>query len=399
MNMLVASLLLALAGLVAIPTLVFCVEIVAAIAFQRRQIAEPICSNIRLRTAVLVPAHNEGAGLLPTLADIKSQLFPADRLLVVADNCTDHTAAIAKTDGAEVIERHDGTKVGKGYALDYGFRYLSLDPPEVVIVIDADCRVEYGAIDWLARTSAATGRPAQALYILASPIGSTDHQVAEFGARVKQSLRPLGLSALGLPCMLMGTGMALPWKVIRSVDLTCGSIVEDLKLGLDLSAAGHPPIFCPSACVKSEFPVSIDGSKAQRKRWEQGHIDVILDHALDLLILAITRRNWRLLALTLDLMVPPLSLLAMLVFSVFAVTGLAAVIGFSAIPLIVSTATFSGFAIAACLAWLKCGRDVLPIGAVLSIFPYVLGKVGLYHQVISGKADAKWDRADRKKSS
>ena len=398
MNALVVLLLMVAAGLLVIPTAVFFVEVVAAIALPQRQPASAGC-NARRRLAVLVPARNEGTGLLPTLADIQNQLLPGDRLLVVADNCTDDTAAVAKARGAEVIERHDTTKLGKGYALDYGLRHLSLDPPEIVIAIDADCRVESGTIDRLALTSAATGQPVQALYILTSPNKSlANHQVAEFGARVKQSLRPLGLSALRLPCMLMGTGMAFPWGVIRLADFASGSIVEDLRLGLELSLAGYSPIFCPSACVTSEFPSSIGGTRTQRKRWEQGHIGVIINEAPRLFSLAIARCNWRLLVLTLDLVVPPLSLLVILVTGVFAVTALAAFIGLSWAPLVISAATLLGFISAIFLAWLRCGRDVLPASAIFSIVLYVLGKVGLYRQIISGKADAKWDRADRKKT-
>lgn len=398
MNALVVSLMAAVAGLLAIPTLVFCVEVVAAIVLPQGQLVNRASSCDRRSIAVLVPAHNESTGLLPTLADIAGQLLPTDRLLVVADNCTDDTASVAKAGGAEVIERHDATKLGKGYALDYGFRHLSLNPPEIVVVIDADCRVEDGAINRLAVVSSLTGQPVQALYILTSPNNSlANHQVAEFGARVKQSLRPLGLSALRLPCMLMGTGMAFPWNVVRLADLASASIVEDLKLGLELSLAGYSPIFCPSACVKSEFPSSIKGARTQRRRWEQGHIDVIRNDALRLFKLAIIYGNWRLLVLTLDLVVPPLSLLAILIAGVFVVSALAAIIGFSTVPLILISVTFLGFVAAIGLAWLKCGRDVLPISAIFSLAPYVLGKACLYRQIISGKADAKWDRADRKK--
>src|SRR5215471_14666196 len=128
-----------IAALLAIPVAIFCLEIVAAIALpQRRRRVRP---NYRPRrcVAVVVPAHNESTDLLPTLADIQAQLYPYDRLLVVADNCTDDTAAVARAGGAEVVERHDLIKVGKGYALDWGLRHLASDPPEFVVFIDADC--------------------------------------------------------------------------------------------------------------------------------------------------------------------------------------------------------------------------------------------------------------------
>jgi cellulose synthase/poly-beta-1,6-N-acetylglucosamine synthase-like glycosyltransferase len=398
MGTLVAYLLVIVAGLLAIPVVVFCIEIVAAIALPPRQIPISSCQSVRRRLAVLVPAHNEGTGLLPTLADIKSQLIPGDLLLVIADNCADDTAVVARAGGAEVIERRDTAQLGKGYALDLGLRYLRLDPPEIVIFIDADCRVEHGTIDQLAWTSATTGQPVQALHIMTSPDKSqVNHQVAEFAGRVKLWLRQLGLSALRLPCMLMGTGMAFPWDVIHSADFTGGSIVEDLKLGLELSLVGYSPIFCPSACVTSEFPSSIKGARIQRKRWEQGHINMILNNALRLFSIAIVRRNWSLLGLTLDLAVPPLSLLAILVTGVFAVTTLAAVLGSSFAALTISTTTLLIFMVTIFLAWLKCGRDVLPASAILLIVPYVIGKLGLYRQVLAGKMDAQWHRTDRTK--
>src|SRR5205085_486900 len=98
---------------------------------------------------------------------ILPQLRPGDRLLVVADNCADHTAAVAREAGAEVAERHDDNRRGKGFALDFGIKHLAADPPEVVIVIDADTEVGVGSIDILA--AAAATRPAQAMNLLDPP--------------------------------------------------------------------------------------------------------------------------------------------------------------------------------------------------------------------------------------
>jgi cellulose synthase/poly-beta-1,6-N-acetylglucosamine synthase-like glycosyltransferase len=391
--------LVVVAALLAIPVAVFCLEVLAAIALPQRQLDLDPARGVRRRLAVIVPAHNEGAGLLATLTDIQSQLSTGDRLLVIADNCTDDTAAIARTAGAEVVERRDTEKLGKGYALDFGLRHLSLDPPEIVIFVDADCRVEPRTIDRLALIAAATGRPVQALHTMTSPNKSlVNNQVAEFAGRVKLSLRQLGLSALRAPCMLMGTGMAFPWDVVRLADFTSGSIVEDLRLGLELTLAGYSPLYCPSACVRSEFPSSLKGVRIQRKRWEQGHINMILNDALRLFCVAVSRRNWRLLALTLDLTVPPLSLLVMLVAGVFSLTLVAVFFGVSSAALAISTVTLLLFLAAIFLAWLKCGRDVLPVGAIILIAPYVFGKLGLYREALAGKAEGQWNRTDRTKS-
>jgi len=390
----VSWLLVILAGTVAIPTTVLCLEIVAGIA--RRQVPADRGRDPRQRIAALVPAHNESTALASTLEDVKAQLRPRDLLLVVADNCTDDTATVAKVSGAEVVERNDSKRIGKGYALDFGLRRLDRDPPDIVVMIDADCRLADGAIDRLASACATANRPAQALYLMTAPNGSQiNQQIAAFAWRVKNWVRPLGLASLGLPCQLTGTGMAFPWRVIRTADLASGWIVEDMKLGLDLAAAGHPPLFCPSARVTSEFAASSRGADIQRRRWEHGHIMTILKLAPRLLYNAIARRNLGLLALTLDLAVPPLSLLALLLILTFAITGIATLFGFDSAALIISAACLVGFATAITLAWTRYGRDILPPHALSSIPSYILAKLGLYGQILLGRITAQWIRTDR----
>jgi hypothetical protein len=117
-----------------------------------------------------------------------------------------------------------------------------------------------------------------------------------------------------------------------------------------------------------------------------------------LLFTAIARRDWKLVALTLDLLVPPLSLLAILGFVVFALSALAALVGLSHAALVISSASLLAFIAAAIFAWINYGRDVVPFGAIFLIAPYILGKLGIYRQIVSGKSDARWIRTDRTKS-
>lgn len=394
----ISILLATWAVLLAIPVAVFLVEAIAAIALPQRDCSESPNGGSRGRVGLLVPAHNESAGLLPTIADIKAQMRAADRLLVVADNCVDDTAAVSAAAGAEVVVRNDSDRRGKGYALASGLRHLAEDPPDIVVVVDADCRLAAGAIDRLASACTLKHRPVQALNLMKAPSESPiNYRVAEFAWRVKNWARPLGLGAFGLPCQLTGTGMAFPWDLVRSMDLTSGSIVEDLKLGLDLALAGNPPVFCRSATVTSDFPFSVEANKTQRLRWEQGHIGLILTTAPRLLFLAIVRANVDLLALALDMAVPPLSLLGLLVVVTLIVTGLATLFGASFAAMVISAASFVGFAVAVFLCWLKYGRDILPLSAILSIVPYTIGKLPLYARMLSPKSSRQWIRTDRRK--
>jgi cellulose synthase/poly-beta-1,6-N-acetylglucosamine synthase-like glycosyltransferase len=383
----------AAAVLVAIPLATFIVEIVAALMPSSRPV--PSGPSPYGPVAVLVPAHDESVAMVPTLSDIRSQLRASDRLLVVADNCTDDTARVAEAAGAEVIERQDAERRGKGYALQFGLTHLNRDPPQIVVCFDADCRLARGTIDRLASTCVTTQRPVQALYLMHRPAHSSiNHRVAEFAWRVKNWLRPLGLGRLGLPCQLAGTGMAFPFAIIRSIDLASGSIVEDLKLGLDLARAGSAPVFCPSAIVTSEFASSARAASAQRQRWEYGHLAMI-SAVPRLIVAAVARGNVGLLALALDLAVPPLSLVAVLLAGILLLSGTATICGVSSIAFAMALSCALGFGLAVFLAWLVHGRDVLPAIAIASIAPYVLRKLSLYARILTGRAVAHWIRTDR----
>ena len=385
-----------LAVLLAIPTTVFFLEVIAAIALPQRDYSVPPSRGPRQRVAVLVPAHNESTGILPTLADIKAQIRAGDRLLVVADNCADDTATVAAAAGAEVVVRNEPERKGKGYALAWGLRHLGSEPPEIVIVIDADCRLAESVIDRLAVACAVTHRPVQALDLMTAPDDAPiNFRVAEFAWRLKNWVRPLGLRALGLPCQLMGTGMAFPWDVIRSADLASGSIVEDLKLGLDLALAGNPPVFCPFPGVISDFPMTVDGTQSQRLRWEQGHIRAIVTIVPRVIFLAIVRADVKLLALAFDAAVPPLSLLGMLVIFMSVVAGMTTLLGISSAAMFVSLASCVGLIGGVSLSWFKYGRDLLPSHSIFLIVSYVCGKFPLYLKILS--RISQWKRTDRRK--
>jgi cellulose synthase/poly-beta-1,6-N-acetylglucosamine synthase-like glycosyltransferase len=393
-----STILVIFAGLVAAPVLFFCLEVLAAVLSKQRGFLFSARDDSRQSIAVIVPAHNEESGLLHTLEDIKTQLRPSDRVVVVADNCADNTAALAKKAGAEVTERNDPNKIGKGYALAWGLQHLSANPPAIVVIIDADCKLTPNSLDQLSTACSTTNHPVQALNLMTAPDDALiDYRAAVFAFRVKNWARPLGLSAFSLPCQLMGTGMAFPWEVINSANLATGLMVEDLKLGLDLTRAGKSPLFCPLACVISQFPSTITGARSQRKRWEQGHMALIISTIPRLVFESFTLGNFQLLALALDASIPPLTLLGMMVLLMVAISGFSAVFGLSSSALFLSSATLLLYLVAILLCWLKFARDILPLRSILSVAAYAIGKLPLYFQFLSHSGNSQWIRTDRKK--
>ena len=381
-----------------LPVVTILLETIAAIALSERIFAPLLGSKTRDRVGVLIPAHNEEQMLSETIATIQPQLRYGDSLLVVADNCSDGTAAIAKDLGADVIVRNDQLNKGKGFALDWGIRHFASNPPKIVIVVDADCKLGDFAIDRLVAMCSATNRPAQALYSMISPPNSTPTTRArEFALRIKNWVRPLGLNLAGLPCQLMGTGMAFPWDIIASANLATGALVEDLKLGLELAANGHPPIFCPAATVTSEFPATGEGSRSQQLRWEQGHLGMIAAEIPWFLMKAVRRGDKNLLVLTFDAAVPPLSLLWMIILLLLGLSLGFWGMGMGSVPLFVSLGNFSGFTCAAIGCWLRAGRDVLPLGSFFAIGITALSKIHFYYGILFKRSTYTWIRTDRRK--
>lgn len=390
----VATVLLVFALLTAIPTAVFCLEIVGSIAGRRRDV-EWTNEAVVPTAAVIVPAHNEHIAILPTIRDLQRQLGPTDKLMIVADNCTDDTAEIARGAGVEVSERNCPDKIGKGYALDWGVRQLGDFNADVIVFVDADCRLQNDALKFLKLICVRKQRPVQALYSMASMQDSPINlRVAQFAWRVKNELRPSGLKACGLPCQLMGTGMAVPRGVLARVSLASGNLVEDLGLGLDLARAGAAPLFCPRAVVSSQFPVSAEGVESQRRRWEHGHLQMIVKHSIPSLWQAIRKGNLDLFVLALDLMVPPVTLLGLLLIASLLVSLLAASAGFAKLPFYISLGSLLSFCVAIATCWVRVGAEVLPLSSLGLILRYGSQKLRLYRQALSG-FESQWVRTRR----
>ena len=389
--MILLNFIIVLAAIVLIlPVMVFLLQVLAAI-FLKKPSAMRLQADNRPIIAVLMPAHNESLVITQTIQSIMPQLKSQDQLLVVADNCSDDTAAIARNLGATVIERTRQNERGKGYALDYGLQHLKANPPQIVLIIDADCMVENDAINKLASACMAYQRPIQALYLMESqPNPSLKARIAEFAWLVKNKVRPLGFKALGLPCQLMGTGMAFLWEDIIKVNLASGHIVEDMKLGADLSRMNKAPLFLPDALVTSIFPLTAEATNTQRTRWEHGHLSMILTEAPRLFFEATKTKNSQMLGLALDLIVPPLVSL-LLACAVILIISLVFSIKLASV---LSTILLLALISAVLLAWGFFGRHIISFKQLCYAPIYALVKIPLYIKFFLNR-QVEWVRSKR----
>jgi cellulose synthase/poly-beta-1,6-N-acetylglucosamine synthase-like glycosyltransferase len=377
-----------LAGL----ALLLLIEILAAM---RSPSATAPLAGKRSQLAVLVPAHNEEADIARTVETLRLQLCPNDRLIVIADNCSDRTAEVARQAGAFVLERENLRLRGKGYALDYGLQFLADFPPEIVMIVDGDCEVALGSLDALAHQVQLSQRPVQSTYLMKLPPNATlRDQISGFALTLKNLVRPLGMKALGWPSLLTGSGMAFPWLLLQTVNLAGNKTVDDMQLTIDFALQGTAPIYVPESRVTGRL-MQASHAASQRSRWEHGHIEVILTQVPRLLWTALAKRRWDLLILGLDLMIPPLSLLILLWISLVGihlgayfgglVTGNMILLPIGAgLPIMLSIA----------IGWLKFGQNLLPLKAWTGLPHYLLWKIPIYAKFMT-QPQTRWIKTER----
>lgn len=373
----------AVSALLAVPAATYAAQCLLG-SLPRRP--RPLVDDARLRLAVVVPAHDEAAGIAGTVRDLLPQLAAGDRLVVVADNCTDDTAAVARAAAASggggaattVLERRDPDRRGKGHALAHALAHLVPAPPDVVVFVDADCRVVGGSLRGLAAFAAATFRPAQAEYLLGAPAHATPlARLGAFAVLVRNRVRPRGLDRLGLPCQITGSGFALPWALTTHAHALGGDIVEDLALGLATAAAGAPCRACPEVRVHSVLPRDDDEAARQRRRWEHGQLATAWRRGPALVGRGLLGRP-ALLALGLDLLVPPLALLVALLSGALAATIVVGAATADWTAARIAATALGAVAIATLAAWAAHARGVLPLRDLARIPFYVAWKLPLY---------------------
>ncbi|MEP6784462.1 MAG: glycosyltransferase family 2 protein [Sphingomonadales bacterium] len=345
-------------------------------------------------TVIVMPAHNEAGGLEASLLALKAVLPEDIRVLLVADNCTDATAAIGRSVGIDVIERSDPVNRGKGFALAFARDHLSTSPPECVVILDADCIPIGDSINALRGAVARYDAPVQSTNLLRPDLKAAPMvQISNFAFLVKNLIRQRGAGRIGNVAVLGGTGMAMPWDFFASAPLASSDIVEDLSLGIYAVRMKRAPRFVERARVES---AAAEGASAltQRTRWEHGFVNTAAKRALPLLLEGIRRRSLPHFWMGCHLCVPPLAMLCGL-----AGVGVVLLAGFGVasggyVPAITLALLLAVALTLVLIVWLREGRGFLSAAALLRMPMYVLWKVPIYLKLF-GKRESEWKRTKR----
>jgi cellulose synthase/poly-beta-1,6-N-acetylglucosamine synthase-like glycosyltransferase len=286
----------------------------------------PLRSSRRLRFDVIVPAHNEEASIGRAVASLRKLDWPADgfRVVVVADNCTDATAALARAAGAHVLERSDPARQGKGHALDFAFQASEAHGwAYAVVVVDADTEVAPNLLEAFAARIEAGAKAVQAHYRVLNPHASWRTRLLAIALASFHQVRSRARERLRLSCGIRGNGWCVTRRLLRAVPYRAFSLTEDIEYGIDLGLAGYRVHYADETFVAAAMVSTEEAARSQRQRWERGRLQLLRSRTFALLKAARGPDGSVCLDLALDLLAPPLSYPAVNVVALIALAGIA----------------------------------------------------------------------------
>ena len=229
------------------------------------------------RLLMLIPAHNEELLLEPCVRSLCAQRYPSSHLsvVVIADNCTDATAKVARSAGALCLERTDLDRKGKPRAIAWALDQIDFRSYDAMIIIDADTIVDPGFAEHLARMPDLRNKAVQPFNGIRNPGDSALTRMGAVFTTIRYALQFRLKSAAGINLPLMGNGMCVGTHVLAERGWTAFSICEDWEVYAQLTARGVPIEACLDARLYSQEARSLRQSGSQRRRWAAGKMSIL----------------------------------------------------------------------------------------------------------------------------
>ena len=270
------------------------------------QVVISLCSLIKLkdkplkvkkdhRFMAIIPAHNEEAVVANLIESLKNQTYNKELydIYVIADNCTDNTARIARNAGAIVYERFDETKKTKGYALNWFLQQKIKENAEydAFFVFDADNIVDKNFIKNMNKKLCQGEDVVQGYRDIKNP--SDNWITAGYAIFYWQMHRFYHLARynIGLSPLLNGTGFMVRFDVIKPQGWDTETLTEDIEFSLKRIIKGKKLGWAADAIVYDEQPTGFKQSWSQRSRWTVGHIQCMGKYTKQLAIAAKENKN------------------------------------------------------------------------------------------------------------
>ena len=227
----------------------------------------------------IIPAHNEEKVVGNLIESLKNQTYDKSLydIYVIADNCTDQTAKIAKESGAIVYERFDEAHKTKGYALQWFLKKKIKENADydAFFVFDADNIVDKNFITNMNKKLCQGEEVVQGYRDIKNP---TDNWITAGYALFYWTMHRfyhLARYNIGLSPLLNGTGFMVKFDVVKPNGWDTETLTEDIEFSLKQIIKGKKLGWATDAIVYDEQPTSFKQSWSQRSRWTVGHMQCL----------------------------------------------------------------------------------------------------------------------------
>jgi cellulose synthase/poly-beta-1,6-N-acetylglucosamine synthase-like glycosyltransferase len=374
----------------------FCASYLLLLTLLSRAPAPTRRSSRNLNFDVVVPAHNEAPAIADVIASLRQLDWPEDRfrILVVADNCTDSTATLARAAGATVLERHDSTRRGKGHALAAAFQAShECNRAHAVVVVDADSAVSPNLLEAFAVRIEQGARAMQAHYDVLNAQDSWRTRLLTIAMSCFHRVRSRAREQLRLSCGIRGNGWCITRDLLLRAPYEAFSLTEDIEYGIDLGMAGERVHYIDEARVSAAMVSGEQAARSQRQRWESGRWQLICSRVVPLLRSAFRRPSRVCADLAMDLLIPPLAQVAVVVMLLVILAGIAGAMLPATLPwLWIGLGCAFALALYVLRGWQLSGVGMRGLLDLARAPAFVVWKIAL---LIGAKSPTEWVRTGR----
>ena len=265
--------------LVYVLTAYWCYQTVVSLCSLVKLKDKPYLTNKNHKFMAIIPAHNEEAVVANLIESLKNQTYDNNLydIYVIADNCTDNTAEVARNAGAIVLERFDPAHKTKGYALQWFLKQKIEENADydAFFVFDADNIVDKDFIVNMNKKLCQGEDVVQGYRDIKNP---TDNWITAGYALFYWSMHRLYHLArynIGLSPLLNGTGFMVKFDVVKPNGWETETLTEDIEFSLKRIIKGKKLGWATDAIVYDEQPTSFKQSWSQRSRWTVGHMQCL----------------------------------------------------------------------------------------------------------------------------
>ncbi len=249
---------------------------------------KPLLEDKENRFMLIIPAHNEESVVVNLIESLQKLDYSKDAydIYVIADNCTDNTAKVAKEAGAIVYERHDEAHKTKGYALQWFLdQKIKEDAPyDAFCIFDADNIVDVNFLKVMNKKLCQGEDVVQGYKDIKNPSDTWVSAGYAIFYWTMHRFYHLARYNIGLSPLMNGTGFMVKFDVIKPNGWDTKTLTEDIEFSLKRIIKGKKLGWARNAIVYDEQPVGFKQSWIQRERWTVGHMQCLKEYTKPLAI-------------------------------------------------------------------------------------------------------------------